>query len=82
MLDRISMDFIDAQSSELKQYCKMEHVMLFSLVRASQSKNSVKRRIQAVVCRMLQRMNNWLTLVINRLTADMEHSGGVRRRLS
>lgn len=70
------------QSDELKQYCKSENIMLTSLISANNPKVTLKFRMELATCHLLQRIYNWLSVVINRLTVDMEQNGKVRKQLS
>ncbi len=79
---RFPIDFIDVQSNDLKQYCKIENIMLSSLMTSDKQKSTIKFRLQLVACYLLKRINNWLGTIINRLTADIEQSGRVRRQIS
>lgn len=82
MSDRFIIDFIEAQSDDLKQYCKMENIILSSLLPVRKPKSMMKVRLESVACHLLQRVNNRLGIIISRLTADIEESGRVQRRLS
>lgn len=79
---RSTIDFTEAQSNDLKQYCKMENIMLSSLIPAGKLKSTIKLKLQLAACHLLKRINNWLRIIINRLTADIEQSGKVRRQIS
>jgi len=79
---RFPIDFIDVQSNDLKQCCKIENIMLSSLMTSDKQKSTIKFRLQLVACYLLKRINNWLGTIINRLTADIEQSGRVRRQIS
>ena len=70
------------QSDELKQYCKSENIMLTSLISANHPRVTLKFRMELATCHLLQRIYNWLSVVINRLTVDMEQNGKVRKQLS
>jgi len=70
------------QSDELKQYCKSENIMLTSLISANHPRVTLKFRMELATCHLLQRIYNWLSVVINRLTADIEQNGKVRKQLS
>lgn len=69
------------QSIDVKQYCHIEHVMLTSATPVT-PKVSIKFRMELAVCHLLQGIYNWLSIIINRLTADIEHSGKVHRQIS
>lgn len=69
------------QSIDVKQYCHIEHVMLTSAMPVT-PKVSIKFRMELTVCHLLQGIYNWLSIIINRLTADIEQSGKVHRQIS
>ncbi len=88
MLDQLIMDvpvildIKDAKRIELEQYCKMENVLPSSLISVGKPKHTMKLKFKKAACHLLQHINGGLSIMINRLTTDIEHSGGVRRRLS
>lgn len=69
------------QSIDVKQYCKIEHVMLSSVMPVT-PKVTIKFRMELAICHLLQGVYNWLSIIINRLTADIEQSGKVHRQIS
>ena len=69
------------QSIDVKQYCQIEHVMLSSLMPVT-PRVSIKYRMELKVCHLLQGIYNWLSIIINRLTTDIEQSGKVHRQIS
>jgi hypothetical protein len=81
MLDRFVIDLTDAHRRELIQYCKMENVLLSSLVCAGKPKVTIELRLKTAVCHLLQRIDKWLNTMIGRLTADMEHCSRLQRRV-
>lgn len=81
MLDRLVMDLSDAHRTDLIRYCKMENVLLSSLICAGKPKITMKLRLKSAVCHLLQRIDKWLNAMISRLTADMEHSRRLQGRL-
>jgi hypothetical protein len=70
------------QSNDLKQYCKSENIMLTSLISANNPKVTIKFRIELATCHLLQRIYNWLSIIINRLTADIEQNGKFHGQIS
>jgi hypothetical protein len=74
-----TIDYENIESNDLKQYCKSEHVMPSSLILATKTKGTIKLRIELSTCHLLQRINAWLSIIINRLTADIEQSGKVHK---
>lgn len=74
-----SIDYENIKNNDLRQYCKSENVMLSSLISTNQPKATIKFRMELAICHLLQRINNWLSIMINRLTADIEQSGKVHR---
>ena len=81
---RFAIDFSDIQSNDLKQYCKIENIMLSSLIPAGKPKGAIKFKLELTACHLLNRISNWLRIIIsriNRLTADIEQSGRVRRQI-
>jgi hypothetical protein len=76
---KFTIDYTEVCSNDLKQYCKSENVMLSSLMLATKTKGTIKLRIELSACHLLQRINAWLSIVINRLTADIEQSGKVHK---
>jgi hypothetical protein len=82
MLDPFRAYLEDVQSAALKQYCKMENVSPEGLVQAAQPKSAMKLKMKTMAFRVLQSMDKRLNVMMNRLTAEMEHSGMVQGRLS
>jgi hypothetical protein len=82
MLDRLVIDLTDARRSELIKYCKMENILLSSLVCAGKPKSTIKIKLETAACNLLQRLNKWLGIIINRLITEIEHSGRVQGRVS
>jgi hypothetical protein len=74
-----TIDFTEVKSNDLRQYCKSEHVMPSSLMLATKTKGTIKLRMELSICHLLQRINTWLSIIINRLTVDIEQSGKVHR---
>jgi hypothetical protein len=79
---RFTIDFTDTQSNDLKQYCKIENIMLSSLIPDGKPKSTIKLRLQLVACNFLKRIDSWLRIIIDRLISDIERSGRVRRQIS
>lgn len=82
MLDQYLSSFMENQNHDLKEYCRMENIMLSSLMPSGKPEASVKIRLQSASCHTLKRINHWLEIAIIRLSADIEHSRNVQRRLS
>ena len=78
---RFTIDFTDKQSNDLKQYCKIENIMLSSLMPAGKPKGTIKLKLKLTACHLLNHINDWLRIIIDRLNADIEQSGRVRRRI-
>jgi hypothetical protein len=74
-----TIDFTEVKSNDLGQYCKSEHVMPSSLMLANKPKCTLKLRMELSTCHLLQRIITWLSIIINRLTADIEQSGKVHK---
>lgn len=74
-----TLDLTEIKNNDLRQYCKSENVIFSSLMPANKPKGTVKFRIELATCHLLQRINNWLSVMINQLTADIEHNGKVHR---
>lgn len=79
---RSTINFTDVQSDDLKQYCKIENIMLSSLMLAGKPKSTIKLNLQLTACHLLKRIDNWLRIIINRLTVDIDQSGRIRRQIS
>lgn len=72
----------DVHTKEIRQYCKSENVLYTSLVRDYNPKVTLKVRMELSTCHLLQRIDKWLSHIINRLTADIEHNGKVHSQIS
>jgi hypothetical protein len=79
---KFTIDYKEICSNDLKQYCKSENVMLSSLKYATKTKGTMKFRMELATCHLLQCIYNWLSVVINRLTADIEQNGKVHGQIS
>lgn len=73
-----TIDYENIESNDLRQYCKSEHVMPSSLM-LTKTKCTLKLRMELSTCHLLQRIITWLSIIINRLTADIEQSGKVHK---
>ena len=82
MLTQYDTEFTGMQSAELRQYCKLENVLPISLMRAGKPKTAMKLRLKTAAFHLLQRLDKTVSSLINRLTADLEHSGVAPRSLS
>lgn len=79
---KFTIDYTEVCSNDLKQYCKSENVMLSSLKFATKTKGTIKFKMELATCHLLQCIYNWLSVVINRLTADIEQNGKVHGQIS
>jgi len=77
-----TIDYTELHNNDLKQYCKSENVMLTSLMLTAKPKGTVKLRMELATCHLLQCIYNWLSIVIKRLTADIEQNGKVHGQIS
>jgi len=82
MFNQYYIDFADAKRTALKQYCKMENVLPESLVNTHKTSKSLKLYLETAAYKMLRRIDRRLDVMIDRLTADLEHNGMIRERLS
>jgi hypothetical protein len=67
------------QSTELRQYCKMENVLPNELKCAAIQRNTIKIRLEKLAFHVLRRVNNGLNTILARLIADLEHKGYAQR---
>jgi hypothetical protein len=82
MLDQFRIDIPAMQRAALLQYCKMENISPAAIVRASEARYGWQFRLKATVFHLLQHIDKRLNAMISRLSAEMEHSSLVQRRLS
>lgn len=80
--DRFQMNVAATQKAELLQYCKMENVPLAQLLHIDRPRGTMKLRIKSTACHLLQRVDKGLNVMINRLSAEVEPSGMIQRRLA
>jgi|GEM_PF-2921482 len=72
----------DVHTKEISQYCKSENVLYSSLVPDYNQKITLKFRMELATCHLLQCIYNWLSIVIKRLTADIEQNGKFHGQIS
>lgn len=82
MSDLFRMNVESTQKTELKKYCKMENVPLSVLLSVDKPKRTMKLRLESTAFHFLQMIDKRLNVMIDRLSAEVEHSGMVQRRLS
>ena len=83
MSDRFQMHMAaSTQNAELIKYCKLENVPLAVLLRVDKPKHAMKLRLKSSVFHLLQRVDRRLNVMIDRLSAEVEHSGMVHGRLA
>jgi len=66
-------------SAELRQYCKMEHVLPSDLKCAPMPRNTIKIRLEKLAFHVLRRVDRGLNTILARLVADLEHKGYAQR---
>ena len=77
-----TIDYTEVHNNDLKQYCKSENVMLTSLMLAAKPKGEIKFKMELATCNLLKCIYNWLSIIINRLTADIEQNGKIHGQIS
>lgn len=83
MSDRFPMHMAaSTQNAELIKYCKMENVPLAVLLHGDKPKDTLKFRLKSAACHLLQRVDRRLNVMIKQLSAEVEPSGMVQRRLA
>ena len=80
MSDLFRMNVESTQKTELKKYCKMENVPLAVLLSVDKPKKTIKLRLKSTAFHLLQRIDKRLTVMIDRLSAEVEHSGMAQGR--
>lgn len=69
------------QRAELMEYCKMENVPLAILLCFNKPENTMKLKLKSIAFHLLQRVDKRLNIMLDRLSADVEHNRMVQRRL-
>ena len=75
MLDQFYMPDANSGNTALKQYCKLENMQPCEVKCAAAPRATIRTSLERLACHALSHVDLHLHLLLERLTADLEHKG-------